>query len=72
MKEYLIKGFTLDDERLKSGNQPNYSKKNTTHCVKNKYLRINSTRHATHRTAYQGESFAFKNKILQFRIGITS
>ena len=24
LKEYLIKGFTLDDERLKSGNQPNY------------------------------------------------
>lgn len=24
LKEYLIKGFTIDDERLKSGNQPNY------------------------------------------------
>lgn len=24
IKEYLIKGFTIDDERLKSGNQPNY------------------------------------------------
>lgn len=24
LKEYLVKGFTLDDERLKSGNQPNY------------------------------------------------
>jgi hypothetical protein len=24
LREYLIKGFTLDDERLKSGNQPNY------------------------------------------------
>lgn len=24
LKEYLIKGFTLDDARLKSGNQPNY------------------------------------------------
>jgi hypothetical protein len=24
LKEYLIKGFTLDDERLKSGHQPNY------------------------------------------------
>lgn len=24
LKEYLIKGFTLDDERLKSGSQPNY------------------------------------------------
>jgi hypothetical protein len=24
LKEYLIKGFILDDERLKSGNQPNY------------------------------------------------
>jgi len=24
LKEYLIKGFTLDDERLKSSNQPNY------------------------------------------------
>lgn len=26
-KEYLVKGFTLDDERLKSGNQPNYFQK---------------------------------------------
>ncbi|MDP4263294.1 MAG: RhuM family protein, partial [Bacteroidota bacterium] len=24
LSEYLIKGFTLDDERLKSGNTPNY------------------------------------------------
>jgi hypothetical protein len=24
LREYLIKGFTLDDERLKSNNQPNY------------------------------------------------
>ncbi|WP_315820431.1 RhuM family protein [Paraflavitalea speifideaquila] len=24
IKEYIIKGFTIDDERLKSGNQPNY------------------------------------------------
>jgi hypothetical protein len=24
LREYLIKGFVLDDERLKSGNQPNY------------------------------------------------
>ena len=24
LKEYLIKGFVLDDERLKSGNQMNY------------------------------------------------
>ncbi len=24
LKEYIIKGFTLNDERLKSGNQPNY------------------------------------------------
>ena len=24
LKEYLVKGFTLDDERLKSNNQPNY------------------------------------------------
>jgi hypothetical protein len=24
LKEYLIKGFTIDDEKLKSGNQPNY------------------------------------------------
>lgn len=24
LKEYLVKGFILDDERLKSGNQPNY------------------------------------------------
>ncbi len=24
LREYLVKGFVLDDERLKSGNQPNY------------------------------------------------
>jgi hypothetical protein len=24
LKEYLVKGFVLDDDRLKSGNQPNY------------------------------------------------
>jgi hypothetical protein len=24
LREYLIKGFTIDDEKLKSGNQPNY------------------------------------------------
>lgn len=58
-------------QRLKSGNLLNYFVKNTHKCGKKRYLCINSTRHATQRTAYQGESFAFKNKILQFRIDIT-